>query len=78
MSERYKAFDAEAPYFIAFTLVEWLHLFDIQEFAAILVDSLKFCVQNRGLLIFGYCILPSHVHLIVQSHTHQLAYGSGN
>jgi putative transposase len=67
MSERYKAFDAEAPYFITFTLVEWIQLFTIQQFAAIVVDSLKFCVQNKGLLIYGYCIMPSHVHLIVQS-----------
>jgi len=41
MSERYKAFDAEAPYFITFTLVEWIQLFAIQEFVAIVVDSLK-------------------------------------
>ena len=72
MSERYKAFEAEAPYFITFTLVEWIHLFDIQEFATILVDSIKYCVQNKGLLLFGYCIMPSHVHLIVQSQTNPL------
>lgn len=67
MSERYKAFDPDAPYFITFTLVEWIQLFDIHQFATIVVDSLKFCVQNKGLLIYGYCIMPSHVHLIVQS-----------
>ncbi len=67
MSERYKAFEAEAPYFITFTLVDWIPLLEIQEFATILIESLKFCVQNKGLLIFGYCIMPGHVHLIVQS-----------
>jgi len=35
MSERYKAIDAEAPYFTTFTLIEWIHLFAIQKFAAI-------------------------------------------
>ncbi|MDO9257159.1 MAG: transposase [Bacteroidales bacterium] len=72
MSERYKAFDPEAPYFITFTLVEWIPLFTNQQFATIVVDSLKFCVQNKGLLIYGYCIMPSHVHLIVQSHKNPL------
>jgi REP element-mobilizing transposase RayT len=67
MSERYKAFEAEAPYFVTFTLVEWIPLLGIPEFATLIVDSLKYCVQNKGLLIFGYCIMPSHVHLIVQS-----------
>jgi len=47
MSERYKAFDAEAPYFITFTLVEWIHLFDIPEFATILVDSLKYAFKQK-------------------------------
>ena len=72
MSERYKAFDAEAPYFITLTLVEWVHLFNIRQFATIVVDSLKFCVQNKGLLIYGYCIMPSHAHLIVQSQKNTL------
>jgi REP element-mobilizing transposase RayT len=72
MSERYKAFDAEAPYFITFTMVEWIPLLEISEFATILIDSLKFCVRNKGLSIYGYCIMPSHVHLIVQSHKNPL------
>ena len=72
MSEQYKVFDAEAPYFITFTLVEWIPLLNIPEFASILISSLKFCVQNKGLLIFGYCIMPSHVHLIVKSELYSL------
>ena len=72
MSERYKAFEAEAPYFITFTLVEWIPLLEIQNLATIIIDSLKFCIQNKGLSIFGYCIMPSHVHLIVQSHKNPL------
>jgi putative transposase len=74
MSERYKAFEAEAPYFITFTLVEWLPLFEKQEIANIMIDSLIFCQLNKGLLIFGYCIMPSHIHLIVQSQS--IALGS--
>jgi REP element-mobilizing transposase RayT len=72
MSELYKAFDAEAVYFITFTLIERIQLFTIQEFAAILVDLLKYCVRNKGLSIYGYSILPRDVHLIVQSHKNPL------
>jgi putative transposase len=68
MSEKYKAFEPGAPYFITLTIVDWIHLFAQEEFACILIDSLKYCVVNKGLSIFGYCIMPSHVHLIVQSH----------
>ncbi len=67
MSEQYKVYDPDAAYFITFTLVEWIPLFEIPEFASILIDSLTFSVQNKGLEIYGYCIMPSHVHLIVKS-----------
>jgi REP element-mobilizing transposase RayT len=67
MSDQYKAFDAQAAYFITFTLVGWIPLLNIPEFASILIDSLKFCVRSKGLLIFGYCIMPSHAHMIVKS-----------
>lgn len=48
MYERHKSFDAEAPYFTKFTLVERIHLFDIREFAAKRVDSLNFGIQNKN------------------------------
>lgn len=72
MSERYTTFQAEAPYFVTFTLVEWIPLLGIPEFVSLIVDSLNYCVQNKGLLIYGYCIMPSHMHLIVQSHKNPL------
>lgn len=67
MSEKYKAFDADSAYFITFTLVEWHNLFQIPQFAKILIDSIKYCQHNKGLELFGYCIMPSHVHLIARS-----------
>jgi putative transposase len=67
MSEKYKTFDTESAYFITFTLVEWLPLFAIPEFANCMVNSLKYCIEHKGLSIFGYCIMPGHIHLIAQS-----------
>lgn len=67
MSEKYKAFEADAPYFITFTLVEWLPLFSIPVFAEVIIDSVRYCIANKGLAVFAYCIMPSHVHMIVQS-----------
>ena len=72
MSEKYKVLDADAPYFITLTIVEWLPLFSFPEFTKIVVDSLKHCIAKKGLLIYGYCIMPTHIHLIVQSHLRPL------
>lgn len=32
-------------------------------FAAI-TDSLKYCCTHKGMCLFAYCIMPSHIHLI--------------
>lgn len=67
MSEKYKVFDNSSAYFITFALVEWIRLFHIPVYAGIIIDSIKFCQENKSLELYGYCIMPSHVHLIVRS-----------
>ncbi len=67
MSEKYKIFDPDKPYFVTFTVVDWIELFCIDKYADIVVNTLKFCQVNKGLELYGYCIMPSHVHLIARS-----------
>ncbi|MEK6480178.1 transposase [Catalinimonas sp. 4WD22] len=31
-----------------------------------MIDSLKYCQQHKGLEIYAYVIMPSHVHMIVR------------
>jgi REP element-mobilizing transposase RayT len=33
----------------------------------IVIDSLKYCQQKKGLQIFGYVIMSNHIHLIANS-----------
>jgi len=67
MSEKYKVYDNSSAYFITFTLVEWIRLFHIPTYAGIVIDSIKFCQDNKDLELYGYCIMPSHIHLIARS-----------
>jgi putative transposase len=32
-----------------------------------ITESLDFCRKNKGMEIYGYCIMPSHIHLIFRS-----------
>jgi len=32
-----------------------------------LIDSLKFCMTNKGLMLYAYVIMPSHLHLMVSA-----------
>jgi len=65
MSEKYKARD-DQPYFITFVTVGWLDIFTRERFRKIITESLLFCIENKGLVLHEYVVLPSHIHLIVQ------------
>lgn len=52
-------------YFVTFTVVDWLPIFVSPEPIQIIVDSLKFCIAQKGLRIHSYVIMPNHIHLIV-------------
>ena len=63
MSEFLKIEDGKA-YFITFTVINWLDIFLKEGYTNILIDSIKYCQQNKGLEVYAYCIMPSHVHMI--------------
>nr|WP_205627924.1 hypothetical protein [Salinivirga cyanobacteriivorans] len=42
----------------------WLDVFIRQNYFSTMAKSLEYCRKAKGLLLFAYCILPSHVHLI--------------
>ncbi|HET6528385.1 MAG TPA: transposase [Balneolaceae bacterium] len=65
MSRKYKIYDQNRPYFITSTIVNWIDLFTRNEYRNVLIESLNYCRQNKGLLLYAYCIMTNHVHLIV-------------
>ncbi len=67
MSEKYKFYDSARLYFISFSVINWIDVFIRNEYKYELLDSWRFCVKNKGLEIYGWCIMPSHVHMIVSS-----------
>lgn len=55
-------------YFISFATVHWIDVFTRNEYKDELVKSFKFCQEKKGLKIFAWCIMPSHVHMLISSH----------
>jgi len=54
-------------YFVTTTIVEWIDLFSQEIYAQVIVDSLNFCSENKGLKVYSVVIMPTHLHLICQS-----------
>lgn len=67
MSRNYKFHNSEGMYFVSFAVVEWLDVLTGNEYKNILLDSLKYCQKEKGMEIFAWCIMTSHMHLVFRS-----------
>jgi len=65
MSRKYKFTDQSKLYFLSFAVINWLDLFIRKHYKDILVDSLAYCQKEKGLKLYGWCIMTSHVHLMI-------------
>jgi putative transposase len=65
MSKKYKFRDNDKLYFVTFTVVHWIDLFIRNEYKEILLDAIRFCQKNKDLEVYGWCIMTSHLHLII-------------
>ena len=72
MSSKYKFSDNSKLYFVSFAVVYWIDLFIRNEYRKVVLDSLTFCEQNKGMELYAYCIMPSHLHLIIGSNQEPL------
>ncbi|MES2519065.1 MAG: transposase [Bacteroidota bacterium] len=64
MSELRKANVPQSTYFITLTVVGWIDIFTRKAYVDDLIKNLKFCQENKGLEIFEYVVMPSHIHII--------------
>jgi len=65
MSRKYKIRDQEKLYFVTFTVVDWIDIFIRDEYRSIIIESIKYCQVNKALEVYGYCIMTSHIHMII-------------
>jgi putative transposase len=63
-AEGFKIRNQAATHFLTFTIVGWIDIFTRQHYRDIIIDSFKYCQQNKGLQIGGYVIMSNHVHTI--------------
>lgn len=67
MSTEYKATTTEEAFFITLTTVGWVDIFTRLNQKFIISDSLKHCQVNKGLEIYAYCLMSSHLHLFCKA-----------
>jgi len=73
MSRNYKIQNKEGIYFVTFATVGWVDVFTRKLYKDILLDSIKHCQKEKGLAVYGWCVMSNHVHMIVRSGTNDLS-----
>ena len=74
MSSKYKVGDDASAHFVTFTVVGWIDIFSRDCYKDILVNSLQFCADHKGLLLHAWVIMTNHVHLIISSQTNKVEH----
>ena len=69
----YKISDQGATHFVSFAVVGWVDVFIRKEYSHIIIDSLKHCQEKKGLIVYGWCIMSSHIHLIISAKENNLS-----
>ncbi len=54
-------------YFLTFTVIDWTPIFNKVRFCNVIIDSFKFFQSKESLILYGYVIMPDHLHLIATS-----------
>lgn len=72
MSSKYKVGEAAIPHFITFSVVGWIDVFTREYYKEIIVDSLQYCQESKGMILHAWIVMTNHMHLIVSSNSNKI------
>jgi len=67
LSTGYKIREGQAIFYLTFQIVGWVDIFTRKVYRDIVIESFKYCQQNKGLNLFAYVIMSNHIHILAQS-----------
>lgn len=73
MGQTYQVYNQEGIYFVTFTVHQWVDVFTRSMYVEILLESIKFCQDNKGLEVYSWVIMSNHCHFILRSNGNKLS-----
>jgi REP element-mobilizing transposase RayT len=67
MSVKYKIRNQDNLYFVTFTVVNWIDVFSRNVYKDLFIESLNFCIKEKGLKVYSFCIMTNHIHMIIST-----------
>jgi REP element-mobilizing transposase RayT len=56
-----------ACYFLTFNTVDWVDIFIRPVYKQIVVHSLNYFIDHKGLNVYAWCLMTNHLHLLAQA-----------
>ncbi|MCX6182092.1 MAG: transposase [Bacteroidetes bacterium] len=67
MDGKYKISNPEGIYFITFSVVGWIDVFTRDRYREIFTNSLNYCTEKKGLILYGWVLMSNHVHFMCKA-----------
>lgn len=67
MTFAYTVKDQGAVHFVTFTVHQWADVFTRSKYVDILLNSLEFCQEKKGLEIYAWVVMSNHCHLVARA-----------
>lgn len=55
---------SEYPHYFTATNLEWKKLLEKQKYKDIIIESMRFMVKDKRVIIYGFVIMDNHIHII--------------
>ena len=72
MGYAYAVKNQGSVHFVTFTVHQWAYVFTRKAYCDILLESLLYCQNEKGLELFAWVIMSNHCHLIVRAKNEDL------
>jgi putative transposase len=67
MSYQYRVRSPNEIHFVTFTIVDWVDIFTRPSYKQLIIESLIYCQQSKGLQVYAFCLMTNHLHLLVSA-----------
>jgi REP element-mobilizing transposase RayT len=63
----FKIYNHQQAHFITFAVVDWIDIFVRPIYKKVIIESLIYCQEHKGLRIHGWCLMTNHIHLVISA-----------
>jgi len=74
MSSKYRVIESAVPHFVTYTIVGWADVFTREIYKELFLDSLRYCIEHKGLIVHAWVIMTNHVHMIISSTDNKIEF----